>query len=1267
MITRIKEAKSLSSSSAFIIIIVLVVVSVAAIVVGGGDGFSRKFAGIDFREFSGKMLLAQTGVVGKILEFQQSGDGFTLNLQPIELDGSILETGQKYATTVVPPREGDTPFSYRPEEGLRVTQGYPLLREYVEENNLGADGAVEGDDLPDIPGMVDCSSDALPGGFSVFFEDVAYNTGIGFDDPTYGEPRQSAICSVMSEFEDLLLLDDTGLRPGVVIQSSVEGTPEHALSVVSPQYVGGSGFVSTLLADYLRTGQRRSSTSFSDNVSVLGVNSGFMRFNFINDEIAWSVDTGQDTDYDMKTVTRQNMLRLLGFGSFLGHEQENILSSSWKRWTEWDRLLFDNEGVSLVDPGTLNFISVEYQPDEFEPGDPTQYDERLVGDNQNDFVSLQGLQTPDVFEISASQTANYNLFTPSNFQKGVSLSGLADPSAVSYPIIGAGEEKQVSQAEREILCMLGLQVDGVEGCEQAPRTVASDIYIERQNNKAVCVTIQDGLSNAATDKFMVSGEISELSGTVDLSNPAVFQLYTEPCESDDFESTDEREAFYEIYGTTDFQEAKSFSWKPSESEDVYREYVQFQYQAHDTFSSRPSDVRTIGIHKCVVTPNSNQLCNGDFQFSGATSPVDYKLSSLINDTDNDGNGIIGCESTTMPGWCAQGVQDGFSSEFGYTWHPYLIDNPEAFDADIVTSPRRYAGGSTGALIQRLRIPLQQNVPYIVSGRVYVTEDGLQPTFWYGSEEAVLRQPDGTFHIDYPEGLVGAGFPVATEYILTEPLQSGEWHTFAWTLNPGNQTVTHIAFGGSNNNGFILYDDLSIQNASECGDCFTDMSGDCVTNTGDLLVLLGQFEGSCPNDSVGCPGDITFDGEVTTADILIFLGQYGSICSIDEFLPDEITGGSSGGDSFAGGGIGGDDYDCPPGRDCYSNDEEEFIIVDDSAYFCIRDGSCDDDTIRQLQETAEDLGGSQQIIVIGEGEYQGGLVVKSELSENEFVVPNSNGFSANFAMAVSNTTRRTIEEISVIGALPSMVLYDSHVATQENVAYDSGSNTLFIPELDGGETVYIYFKIDLNSNVCAQAEREAGASAYNLLVELDLCDSYQEVISKVYTPNPSTTTNTSSGTRSIIRGGSGGGASPTKPQCSDGIDNDGDRLFDYPRDTDCSSASDTLEGSEGSRPQCSDGVDNDSNGKTDYPADPGCTSSGDTTEGGATSQCSDGIDNDGDTRIDFPGDTGCNSAADNTEDVNDRQCSDGVDNDADGAIDFPADAQCSSTSDSSESL
>jgi subtilisin family serine protease len=106
-----------------------------------------------------------------------------------------------------------------------------------------------------------------------------------------------------------------------------------------------------------------------------------------------------------------------------------------------------------------------------------------------------------------------------------------------------------------------------------------------------------------------------------------------------------------------------------------------------------------------------------------------------------------------------------------------------------------------------------------------------------------------------------------------------------------------------------------------------------------------------------------------------------------------------------------------------------------------------------------------------------------------------------------------------------------------------------------------------------------------------------------------------------------------PQCSDGIDNDGDGLVDYPNDAGCSSPSDDSEYAPPTT-ACSDGADNDGDGLIDYPRDPGCSSPSDTDEYNAPPPpkpaCSDGIDNDGDRLVDYPRDPGCTSASDTNE-------------------------------------
>jgi hypothetical protein len=88
--------------------------------------------------------------------------------------------------------------------------------------------------------------------------------------------------------------------------------------------------------------------------------------------------------------------------------------------------------------------------------------------------------------------------------------------------------------------------------------------------------------------------------------------------------------------------------------------------------------------------------------------------------------------------------------------------------------------------------------------------------------------------------------------------------------------------------------------------------------------------------------------------------------------------------------------------------------------------------------------------------------------------------------------------------------------------------------------------------------------------------------------------------------------------------------------------------------CSDGIDNEGDGLVDYPADVGCASASDPTETADPPTlfvCDDGVDNDGDTLVDYRpsgGDPGCQTPSSMIEKP---KCQDGIHNDGDGLKDF----------------
>jgi hypothetical protein len=100
------------------------------------------------------------------------------------------------------------------------------------------------------------------------------------------------------------------------------------------------------------------------------------------------------------------------------------------------------------------------------------------------------------------------------------------------------------------------------------------------------------------------------------------------------------------------------------------------------------------------------------------------------------------------------------------------------------------------------------------------------------------------------------------------------------------------------------------------------------------------------------------------------------------------------------------------------------------------------------------------------------------------------------------------------------------------------------------------------------------------------------------------------------------------------------------------------------PACSDGVDNDGDTLADFPADPGCKSATDASE---LFDCVDGLDNDGDGKIDYgtgpANDPGCQHELSFAKE--DPQCLNGLDDDNDGLVDFPADTKCLNAGDDDE--
>ena len=282
---------------------------------------------------------------------------------------------------------------------------------------------------------------ACQGGFTVHFQDVAQNTGIGFDDPTLGQTRQDTVCAVF-DYLTTSVIDLSGAVPDVLVDVS-ENDGTGAIATGSAYYPNSSssGFIGGTLLDHITTGidptpgpnnfDARIQVDFGPRIigsSTVTINSDYT--------------VSSNGQLDLFSIILHEIMHAFGVASFM---DANGASSVGVAYSLFDQYLQDGSGTPLLPAGsgTSSIITnglVQY----FEPG------------NSQPFA----------------------IYSPFIFKDGSSLSHLDDIRDL-YPYLmrpstSGGDDRELSMAEIDILCDLGYALYGSVCANRYPLGVDDD-------------------------------------------------------------------------------------------------------------------------------------------------------------------------------------------------------------------------------------------------------------------------------------------------------------------------------------------------------------------------------------------------------------------------------------------------------------------------------------------------------------------------------------------------------------------------------------------------------------------------------------------------------------------------------------------------------------------------------------------------------------------------------------------------------------------------
>lgn len=445
---------------------------------------------------------------------------------------------------------------------------------------------------PQIPGLVNCR-DSIPGPndpelgyFKVYFQDIAENSGTGYDEQNFGYGRVDAVCEVLKYVATIIKLDQTpNLFPDIYFARNWPESYGLALGTASPYfglYQSASGVDNGTLHRHIIS-RINPTPEIGDFDAIIHTNWAY----------PFSVDSPTQPqlnsgNYDFKTVMLHEVLHALGFAS-------RLQSVVYETGVPYRHNLWDE---NLYSPSSSYFLLSQ-------PLSPLL--QAPVGAPSHWFVNNVSNYNGRKNYVNAPLDGARPLFTPNPYQIGSSLSHfdmsrLPQNSTDVYvmnPSLPNGVARLMHTHEKEVLCHLGYQVVGMAGCAQPTPVAMDDVGTITATTTCIDFASND-ISYSGGTLTLESLQVLSPSANFLTMSPIIY--YQSPgCVGTSYSSFSS--------STPSIRSLRVAT--PTQSVSI----VMMKYRVKDSVSNRISEPAFINFSRCT-SAQDEYVCNGDFEMGG---------------------------------------------------------------------------------------------------------------------------------------------------------------------------------------------------------------------------------------------------------------------------------------------------------------------------------------------------------------------------------------------------------------------------------------------------------------------------------------------------------------------------------------------------------------------------------------------------------------------------------------------------------------------------